>query len=155
MSTLVIGVGNPERGDDAAGLEVARRLRESGPEGVTVLEQQGDAARLMEAWRGAECVVLVDAARAGGPAGRVHRFDARRKPLFAMLRHTSSHSFGVEQALEMSRALGTLPPRVVVYAIEGRCFEPGAALSPEVEQAVARVAEHVLREVCLAPSAFE
>ena len=31
MSTLVIGVGNPDRGDDAAGLEVARRLREAAP----------------------------------------------------------------------------------------------------------------------------
>jgi hydrogenase maturation protease len=83
----------------------------------------------------------------------VHRFNARRKPLFAMLRHASSHSFGVADALELSRALGTLPPRVVVYAIEGRCFEPGAGLSPEVEQAAARVAAHVLREVCLTPSA--
>ena len=154
MSTVVIGVGNPDRGDDAAGLEVARRLRENRPEGVKVLEQLGDAARLMDAWRGSECVVLVDAARAGGPSGRVHRFNARRESLFAMLRHASSHSFGVAEALELSRALGTLPPRVVVYAIEGRSFEPGAGLSPEVEQAVARVAEHVLREVHLAPSAF-
>jgi hydrogenase maturation protease len=154
MSTLVIGVGNPDRGDDAAGLEVARRLLESRPEGVRVLEQQGDAARLMEAWRGAEYVVLIDAARAGGPPGRVHRFNARREPLFAMLRHASSHSFGVAEALKLSRTLGTLPPRVVVYAIEGRRFEPGAGLSPEVEQAVARVAEHVLREVNLAPAAF-
>jgi hydrogenase maturation protease len=155
MTTLVIGVGNRDRGDDGAGLEVARRLRESRPEGVEVIEQPGDAADLIEAWQGAECVVLVDAALCGGPAGRVHRFNARREALPAVLRHASGHALGVAEALELSRALGTLPARVVVYGIEGRCFEPGARLSPEVEEAAGRVAEHVRRELSWMPSACE
>ena len=36
---VLIGIGNQFRRDDAAGLEVARRLRQAQPLGVTVLEQ--------------------------------------------------------------------------------------------------------------------
>ncbi|HID50757.1 MAG TPA: hydrogenase maturation protease, partial [Anaerolineae bacterium] len=57
---LVIGVGNIFRGDDSVGLVVARRVREAAPPDVVVLEQSGEGAALMEAWREAEFVILVD-----------------------------------------------------------------------------------------------
>jgi len=51
----------------------------------------------------------------------------------------------VAEAVELTRALGRLPPSLVVYAIEGHAFEPGDALSPEVARAVTRLAEMLLR----------
>jgi hydrogenase maturation protease len=35
---VVIGVGNPDRGDDGVGRAVVRRLRERVPDDVTLLE---------------------------------------------------------------------------------------------------------------------
>jgi hydrogenase maturation protease len=144
---LVIGIGNPDRGDDAAGLEVARRLRARGPQGVTVRESSGDASGLLEAFAGHSTVVLVDAASGGGRPGETRRLEAHTQPLPTSLFHSSTHSWGVAEAVELARTLGQLPPRVIVYAIEGRSFDSGRCLSAPVRKAVARVLEHVLREV--------
>ncbi len=143
---LVIGVGNRYRGDDGAGLEVARLVRQCPPPGALVLEQHGGASDLMDAWRGADQVVLVDAAEGGEP-GSVRRFEAHREPLPSSLLHGSTHSWGVAEAVETARALGELPRFVVVYAIFGKDFEVGHhRLSPEVEAATARVAETLVNE---------
>jgi hydrogenase maturation protease len=151
-STLVIGVGNRDRGDDAAGLELARLLRQCPPPGVLVLEQDARADRLLDAWRGAARVVVVDAA-AGGVPGTVRRLEAHREPLAAVVLRGSTHSWGLAEAVETARALGELPPVTIVYAIFGRSFEPGThGLSPEVHQAVAAVAEAVQKEMAGVPA---
>jgi hydrogenase maturation protease len=150
MSTLVIGVGNPGRGDDALGLEVTRRVRDRRLAGVRVVECAGRADELMEVWRGAEHVVLVDAA-SGEEPGRVRRFDARAGPLPASLRHASTHSWGVAEAIELARALGELPARVVVYGVFGRAFAAGhGRLSREAEGALPQACDAVLEELGVA-----
>ncbi len=133
---LVIGVGTPERGADAAGRLVAERLQAAPPAGVAVLGLHGDALTLMETWAGAEAVVLVDAVVTGAPPGSVHRFDASERPLPARLTATSSHDLGLAEALELSRALASLPPRVIVIGIEGDDFSAGSPLSPALRAAI-------------------
>jgi len=56
----------------------------------------------------------------------------------------STHGFGVFEALELARILGTIPDRLTVIGIEGLDFSPGAELSPKLEQAVERVADLIL-----------
>jgi hydrogenase maturation protease len=141
---VVIGVGNPDRGDDGAGREVARRLRSHGAPSDEVRECTGDATALMAAWAGFEDVVLVDACRGAGLPGSVHLFDPEAAERNAILRHASTHSFGVAAALSLSRVLGTLPDRLIIYGIEARDAGPGAGLTPEVERAVERVVSLVL-----------
>jgi hydrogenase maturation protease len=141
----VIGVGNALRGDDAAGLAVARALRDRLP-GARVIESDGDGAALIDAWQSARFVVLIDAVSSGAAPGTVHRFDAHAEPLPAPLFHYSTHAVSVADAVELARALGTLPPRLVVYGIEATHFEAGAALSPAVQRAVDGLVEHVRRE---------
>jgi hydrogenase maturation protease len=137
---ILIGVGNAWRGDDGAGLAVARRVRELSPAGVEVREVEGDATALVEAWSGAEGVVVVDAAESGAPPGTVRRFDARTRPLPARSLRSSTHAFGVADAVELARALDRLPARLDVYAIEGASFTAGKRLSPAVERAVDELA---------------
>jgi hydrogenase maturation protease len=144
---LVIGVGNAYRGDDAAGLLVARRLSEVSPAGVTILEHAGDGPSLIELWRDARHVILVDAANGGAGVGEIRRFDAGRQPLPAGLFHCSSHALGPVEAIELARVLGRLPERIVVYAIAGRVFDPGGGPCPEVEAAVREVVRRVLAEL--------
>ncbi len=133
---MVIGVGNRWRGDDGAGLAVARRVRELGPAGVEVRELEGDASALVDAWSGAGHAVVVDAAESGASPGTVRRFDACSGPLPVRSLRSSTHAFGVADAVELARALGRLPGRLDVYAIEGASFTAGGSLSPEVERAV-------------------
>ena len=53
---------------------------------------------------------------------------------------------GVADAIELARALGELPVRCVVYAVEGQSFETGAPLSARVEAAVFEVERRVRAE---------
>jgi hydrogenase maturation protease len=142
---LVIGVGNALRGDDAAGLQVARRLRER--EFENTHESSGETASLMELWQGVDAVLLADAAQSGAEPGTVTRLDVSTRPLPSAFLHCSTHAFGVAEAVELSRSLGSLPPRVIVFGIEGKNFEHGAPLSPEVETGVRKAVEMIETEM--------
>ncbi|HUJ56427.1 MAG TPA: hydrogenase maturation protease [Gaiellaceae bacterium] len=142
--TVVIGVGNPLRGDDAAGVAVAERLRDRVPPGVEVVACAEEPSRLMEAWGDAETVVLVDTVASGAPPGTLHRFEAGDAPVPARAFRSSTHAIGLAETIELARALGRLPKRVLVYGIEGGGFATGEGLSPPVEDAVVAAAGIVL-----------
>jgi hydrogenase maturation protease len=145
---LVIGLGNDQRGDDGAGLEIVRRLRQMHLPGVTLREAPADGAALMEMWQEADPVILVDAVRAEQAPGTVCRFEAHRRPLPEhVFMPLSTHAFGVAEAVELGRALGRLPAKLIVYGVTGKDFSPGAELSPEVRQGVEEVVSRVLQEL--------
>ena len=140
---LVIGVGNELRGDDGAGLFIARSIAALELPGVTVMEHSGEGAGLVELIRSAEHVVIVDAVQAGGEPGWIHRIDAHTESVPTNFFNYSTHAFSVAEAVEMCRALDRLPPRLVIYGVEGAQFDAGAGLSPEVESAIAEVVEMI------------
>lgn len=143
-SAVVIGVGNPLRGDDRAGIEVARRVSAAAGPGVTVLELDGEPSGLIDAWEGVDRAVVIDASAPGSKPGTVRRLDAIADPLPSDLRAASTHALGVAEAVELARALDRLPARLVVYGIEGERFDAGAPLTPAVGAAVEAVARQVL-----------
>jgi hydrogenase maturation protease len=146
---VVIGVGNPDRGDDGVGPEVLARLEGRVPGGVRLVRLAGaDPAGIIDAWLGAGRVVLVDAMVSGAVPGTISRFDAAAAPLPAGVRLASTHVLGAETAVEMARALGRLPARLVVYGVEGDTFTVGAGLSPAVALALSAATDRVLEEVC-------
>jgi hydrogenase maturation protease len=143
----VVGIGNPWRSDDAAGLQAAAALRGHVPAAVEVLAESGEPTALLDHFDGADAVWLLDAVSSGAPAGTVHRLDASATELPERLFRTSTHHIGLAEAIELGRALGRLPSRVVVFGIEGSNFATGAELSPAVADAVARVVALVAEEV--------
>ncbi len=151
-ATLIIGIGNASRGDDAAGLIAARRIREAllvrpdfpDPGRIAVLEQNGEGTALVALWEGARTVILIDAVLSGAVPGSILRLDARSQPFPAGFRGRSTHAFGVAEAIELARALDRLPPRLIIYGIEGRSFAVGEAPSGAVEAAAWAVVERVL-----------
>jgi hydrogenase maturation protease len=144
---VVIGVGNEYRSDDGAGITVARRLRERFLTKITVLEESGEGAALIEAWKGATWVLLVDAVHSGAPPGTIHRLEARVAPVPTGFFHYSTHAFSVAEAIELARSLDQLPPQLIVYGIEGENFAAGVGLSRAVERAVEAVVERAAAEV--------
>lgn len=71
----VVGVGNRYRGDDGAGLAAAKRLGAAANVPVTLLDAIGDGTALLEVWRDADTVVVLDAMNSGAAAGTVRRLD--------------------------------------------------------------------------------
>jgi len=143
----VIGIGNPDRGDDGIGRAVARWLRGRVPPTVEVLEHDGEVTVLLAALEGAAAVWLVDACVSGSPAGLVRRFDAAAAPLPQEVFGLSTHGLGLAEGVELARALDALPPRCIVYAVEGAAFDPGVPLSPAVAAAVAGAGGLIAAEI--------
>jgi len=140
----VIGIGNPLRGDDAAGLLVARHVRERRVPAVEVIELEGEPVGLLEAWEGAEAAIVVDAVRAGAAPGTVHVLDAGSTPLPPGVASASTHAMGLGDAIELARSLGRLPTELILVGIEATSFGVGAAPSPAVAAAVEPAAEAVI-----------
>ncbi len=143
---VVIGIGNPDRGDDGFGRLVASRLGGRLPSHVRLFELNGEASSILDALAEADAAILIDAAVSDGAAGEVHRFDVSDTPLPAANYGLSTHGFGLAEAVELARTLGTLPGRCIVYTAEAGSFELGAPLSAELRSAVEVVADRVLAE---------
>jgi hydrogenase maturation protease len=143
----VVGLGNPDRGDDGIGALVARELAGKVPADVAVIARRGDLLSLIEDWAGFDAIVCIDAAAALGLPGRIHRIDLSSAALPRDLAFTSSHALGLAEAIELARSLQLAPRRIIVYAVEGGSFGRGASLTPAVAAALGVVVERVIAEV--------
>jgi len=139
----IICCGNRDCGDDAAALLVAERLRELG---IDTQIQAGEPLALIEAWSGADEVVVVDAAVTGAAVGTMQIWD-EQLPSALISAPASTHGLGVAEAIKLAQVLHRLPLRLRVYGIEGKHFAPGADVSPEVPQAVEKVVQKIAAEV--------
>ena len=146
MALLIIGCGNVDRGDDAAGLLVARRLHALGVDTlhIEIIEHSGETFSLMNCWTGYERVILIDATAPTGTPGQVQVWNAHAEKLPENIFPCSTHAFGVREAVELARAMNHLPPILLIYGIESKQFFFGAPVSPEVECAVVSVAERLV-----------
>jgi len=144
---LIIGVGNAYRGDDAVGLCIAQDIKKEALVHVTVIEQSGDGAALMESWENADTVILIDAVHSGAQPGTIHLFDVHTQTIPTKFFHYSTHAFGVAEAIELARTLKQLPKNLIVYGIEGKCFEAGIGLSLEVEKSAQEVVKRVQQDI--------
>lgn len=143
VKTLVVGVGNALRGDDDAGLAVARVMKSEQPADVKILELDGDLTALIDHLPGYDVVMIVDATHSGSSPGTIHRFDTSSTPLPETKSTRSTHGMTLGSVLELARIQKCLPKRVLVYGIEGKQYSHGTALSPEVEKAVRIVVQMI------------
>lgn len=156
MRVLVAGVGNVLRGDDAFGVEVARRVADLPlPTGVRVVETGiGGIALVQELCDGWDALVVVDAVDRGRAPGAVMLIDPEIVDVDALSwseRHdllADMHLATPERALMLARALGVLPDRVVLVGCQPEDAERvGTGLSPSVAHAVELAVDEVVRYV--------
>ncbi|MDF2092175.1 hydrogenase maturation protease [Knoellia sp. 3-2P3] len=154
---LVVGLGSPDRGDDAVGVVVARAVAARHLPGVDVVAHE-DPTDLVELWSGRELALVVDAVRSGAEPGAVVVLETgasgERLPESAWGRtgRGGTHAFGLAAAVELARALRRLPDRVVLVGVEAASFDHRATLSPTVAAAVPTAVERVLATVGEAPA---
>lgn len=144
---LCLGVGNRYRGDDGVGPAVAQQLQALQLPGLEVREASGEGASLMDQWSGWRQVILVDAVISGSEPGTLFELNAFTQSIPASLFATSTHAFGVAEAVEMARMLGQLPAELRIYGIEGASFEHGCGLTPVVEKTAVQVVALIAAEV--------
>jgi hydrogenase maturation protease len=123
---------------------VAERLREAG---AAVLDCADEPTRLLELWDGLDTLVVVDAVSTGAAVGTIHHVDVGDGSLPRELRLASTHALGVGEALDLGRALGRAPRRVVVLGVEGAAFGMGDRMTPSVEGALDGLVSAALEEL--------
>jgi len=145
----VIGCGNITRSDDGAGVLVARRLarhlkRRPHP-AVRVFDAGTGGMDVMFQARGADRVVIVDAATSGSAAGAIFRVPGREleatpDPGFSL------HDFRWQHALAAGRRMygADFPADVTVFLIEAQSLAFGLELCRPVQRSALRVTREIL-----------
>ena len=154
MTALVIGLGNTERGDDAVGRQVARLVSAQRPDvGVVELDDPSEA---LDAWEAADIVVVTDAMTSDGEPGDIRVVDAGARTLQAgTWASGGTHAFGLAAAVELARALGRLPRRLLLVGVEAKHFDHGTAMSDDVAAAVPAAAAAVSLRSTTRPTTLE
>lgn len=144
---VVIGVGNAYRGDDGVGPFIASKLKPKTLPRTLVKCQTGEGTSLMESWSDADTSIIIDAANSGASPGKIYRFDVHGQSIPSRVFNYSSHNFSVAEAVELARALDRLPTRLIIYGVEGKSFQEGVTLSPEVQEAAVEVIKKVTKDI--------
>jgi hydrogenase maturation protease len=125
-TTLIIGIGNPSRGDDALGplaIEALEALNLPGVECLTDFQLQVEHALDLE---GRSRVIFIDAAASGQESYQFGSLTPTSETL-----HTT-HALPPEAVLGACIRIGiAIPSQAHVLGIRGYCFELGDGLSPQ------------------------
>jgi hydrogenase maturation protease len=148
MSVLVLGLGNPWRGDDGIGPRVVEELTRRGlPEDVTALDGGAGGLDLLYVLEGWERVVVVDAADVGREPGRFVRFTPDEVRLAKATDRFSLHRAGLSEALALAGALGRDLPEMVIFGVQPAEIGWREGLSPAVQAALPALADAVIKEI--------
>jgi hydrogenase maturation protease len=144
---LVAGVGNRLMSDDGFGPRVVDylssaqlpenvELRDIGTAGLTIATDLEDF----------DFVIFLDSMKMEGEPGRLHVAEVEVKEAEGVeeLARMSLHEVDLVGLLKFSKAIGVLPPRVVLVGCKPAKISPGLKLSKEVEEAVGKAADIVL-----------
>lgn len=144
----IIGCGNANRSDDAAGVVVVERLiarRGAAPaKGIRIYDAGTDGMGVMFRARGSHSLIIIDACDSGAEPGAVFEVpgaELEGKPPASF----NLHDFRWDHALYAGRRIfaETFPKDVTVFLIERQSLALGLELSPAVENAVAIVVERI------------
>ncbi len=149
VKTLVLGVGNPILSDDGVGIHVARELKKRKLKGITVDELAASGLELLDAVRGFDKLVIIDAIQTkGGKPGQVYVLEERD---FEKSIHGSSpHGINIATALALGRKLvpQDMPKEVVFFAIEAEdLVNVSEKLTPRVAEAVPKILDRIAKEL--------
>ena len=146
MNVAVLGVGNVLMKDDGIGVHVVRRLLDDGLPPNVVAIDSGTSLDAAFSVDGSARVVVVDAARGGGPPGSVYRVrlsDVRRRhgPL------STCHDIDLLSVLSLD--LSGASPKVTILGVEPSEIGWGLDLSPDLSKRLPEILDAVREEIQL------
>ncbi len=147
----IIGLGNPFRGDDAVGILVARQLHTYAAAHISILEGGLAGLNLLDEMEDIDTLILIDAVHSQSKVGTILRFTIPRDleeigKLAWGTSASSTHAFGLAEALTLAHTLQILPQHITLYGVELGHIQQGQALSTEVSLAIKTLAKRLTIE---------
>jgi hydrogenase maturation protease len=143
MPWVVVGIGNPYRQDDRAGLVVIEQLEQAGlPCRTDMVYSAG--LEVLDQIRGFKRAIIVDACQLGKEPGTI--LEALAEDLFAVPSSANAHGITLGATLQTGYLCfpEEMPDDIRIILIEVKELEPFTErLSPEVEAAVAEVVARI------------
>jgi hydrogenase maturation protease len=145
---LVVGLGNPNLGDDGVGWSVAQEVKKQLSPDLSVdvdcLSLGGIS--LMEHLIGYERAVLIDAFALEEPIGSILILKLSDLPHYSAFHTISGHETPLQTAIELGKSMGAqLPDDVMVVGIATKhVCDFSKSLSPFVAEAVPQAVKFVL-----------
>lgn len=143
---IIVGIGNPYRGDDAAGWAVIDGLTKAVGSVIQLVKQRGDIAELVDIFANHKSVYLVDAFNSSDLKDAWKRIDLHKQPIIEESPQTSTHGFSISQAISLAKNLDLLPNKLILYAIKGNHYSITNSLTPPVAKSVDTVINAILQE---------
>jgi hydrogenase maturation protease len=144
LRTLVIGVGNLLRCDDGAGVHVVNRLKTEASH-IDAEDVAMGSIEILEAMKGYDRVIIVDAVMTGAEPGTIFRVNVSRgeePPVVA-----SSHGVDLVTTLKLGARLfqEEMPREQIIIGVEaGDITTLSEECTPPVEAAINRVVEDII-----------
>jgi hydrogenase maturation protease len=143
MRTLVIGVGNLLRTDDGVGIQVIRNLNNFVP-GVDTLDAAMGGVEILEAMRGYDQVIIVDAIESGAEPGTIFRVNLAEGEEPPVISH--SHGIDLITTLNLGRQLygEEMPGKIILFAVEA---EDSTTISDEPTPKVRAAIQETIKAI--------
>ena len=144
----IIGLGNPFMGDDAVGVLVARQLRAYTAPRICILECGLAGLNLLDEMEEIDTLILIDAVHSHSKVGTILRFTIPQDleeigKLAWGTSASSTHTFGLAEALTLAQTLQILPQHITLYGVELGHIQQGQALSPAVSLAIKALVKRI------------
>ncbi len=146
--TVVLGLGNLIRSDDAVGLFALRELEQASrlPGEVTLVEGGTKGLELLPYICDAAHLLVLDAVDVGVAPGTLFRIEGHE--LCNLPGNGSVHELALADILNALRIMGREPTETVLLGVQPLTTELGTALSTLVQQALPTLVETALIELC-------
>ncbi len=145
---LIIGLGNPLRGDDAVGLEIASALEKNLNSSADFVYCRGNTINLLDIWKDRKSVFLIDAIFSGEKeTGFLHRFEPLQKKIPAVFSRSSTHLMDVSEVIELGQALGNFPEQFILYGIESDHFSLEEDISDNLKEKLPNICKTIEEDI--------
>lgn len=143
MKTLILGLGNPILSDDAAGLEVARRVHSRlGRKDIDLIEAATGGLQTLQLLLGYDRAAIIDVIPDEEHFGQIYRLTPQQ---LGDPSTSATHGVGLGQAIQWGRKVDLdVPETVTIYAIAVK--DPwtfGEKLTPQMEEALPAIVNEI------------
>jgi len=172
-TTLIVGAGNPYRGDDGVGIAIIRKLQEMQRASkkndgdvvpiissinhqnfvtelsrLDLLDIGTDGLSLLDLLPNYHQVIIIDAVNMGATSGTVRLFTPQEAKINITNDALSTHGFGLAEMLHLAEQLSlTSQTDIKIIGVQPKSVAFGAELSHEIQQVIPQIITIILERL--------